>query len=96
VAFVYVLRCADDSLYVGHTDNLDAREHDHNEGRGSKYTARRRPVRIVYAEEFKSELDAIERERQLKGWTTAKKEALMGGDISRLHSLSRRRRSPRR
>ena len=69
MAFVYMLRCADGSLYVGETDNLRARECDHNTGRGGKYTARRRPVQIVYAEEHASELLAMERERQLKRWT---------------------------
>jgi predicted GIY-YIG superfamily endonuclease len=90
--FVYVLRCADDSLYVGHTDNLDVRERDHNDGSGGENTARRRPVRVVYSEELETECEAIKRERQLKGWTRSKKEALMAGDFHKLNRLSKRRR----
>ena len=48
---MYILRCADDTLYIGHTENLASREQTHNDGKGAKYTAARRPVRIVYAEE---------------------------------------------
>jgi putative endonuclease len=50
MAFTYILRCADDTLYVGHTENLASRERTHNDGKGAKYTAARRPVRMVYAE----------------------------------------------
>jgi putative endonuclease len=90
--FVYLLRCADQSLYVGHTSDLASREQTHNEGYGAAYTAKRRPVRIVYAEEYTSELDALRRERQIKGWTSRKKEALIAGDDSTLKRLSKRRR----
>ena len=69
MAFTYILRCADETLYVGHTENLAARERTHNDGNGAKYTAARRPVRIVYAEEHSSARSAIARERQLKRWS---------------------------
>ena len=78
--FTYILRCADDSLYVGHTDDLAAREQLHNEGRAAAYTARRTPVRIVYAEEHLSIESAVAREQQLKRWSAKKKEALVGQD----------------
>ena len=62
MAFTYILRCADDTLYVGHTENLASRERTHNDGQGAKYTAARRPVRMVYAEEHSSAQSAIARE----------------------------------
>ena len=75
MAFTYILRCADDTLYVGHTEDVASRERTHNDGNGAKYTAARRPVRMVYAEEHDSVESAIARELQLKRWTTKKKEA---------------------
>lgn len=88
--FTYILRCADDTLYVGHTEDLASREQIHNEGRGAKYTAERRPVRVVYAEEHATAARAIARERQLKRWSGKKKEALILGDRPALRSLGRR------
>ena len=79
VRYVYLLRCSDGSLYVGRTTDLSQREQKHNDGHGAAYTAARRPVRIVYAEEHTSELSAARRERRIKGWTSAKKEALIAG-----------------
>ena len=90
--WVYLLRCADNTLYVGHTYDLVGREKAHNDGLGARYTAKRLPVRIVYSEEHHSIESAIARERQLKGWTTSKKEALIAGDPRSLKRLSRRRR----
>jgi predicted GIY-YIG superfamily endonuclease len=88
--FTYILRCADDSLYVGHTNDLASRERTHNEGRGAAYTAERRPVQIVYAEEHSSAASAIARERQLKRWSREKKEALLRDDRIALDWLSHR------
>ena len=90
MAFTYVLRCADGTLYVGHTENLASRERTHNDGKGAKYTAARRPVRMVYAEEHHSVESAIARESQLKRWTNKKKEALVLGDLRALRVLGRR------
>lgn len=67
--FVYIVCCADDSLYVGHTANVTERVKTHSEGRGALWTARRRPVALVYQEQRESEESAIARERQIKGWT---------------------------
>lgn len=83
MAFAYILRCADGTLYVGHTHALAAREKSHNDGFGSEYTSSRRPVHMVYAEEYPSLRRAIARERQLKHWTRAKKEALIVADAER-------------
>jgi len=71
--WVYIVRCSDNSLYVGHTDDLDSREKTHNAGRGGRYTARRRPVQVVYFERHDSSEIAIARERQLKRWSAKKK-----------------------
>lgn len=91
VPFVYILRCADESLYVGLADDVEARLVAHNDGRFGGYTARRRPVMLIHLEEFTTFEDASARERQLKGWTRAKKEALVRGDLDTLKELSRRR-----
>jgi putative endonuclease len=80
VRFVYILRCSDDSLYIGESDDVPTRVSRHNDGRGSTFTASRRPVRLVYTEVHESREEALARERQLKRWTRAKKEALIAGD----------------
>ena len=92
----YILQCSDGSYYVGSTDDLEAHVTAHQRGRISGYTAARRPVRLIWSESFETRDDAVARERQLKGWSRAKKEALMAGDIERLKALSRShgRRSP--
>jgi putative endonuclease len=91
MAFTYILRCADDTLYVGHTEDLASREQIHNRGHGAKYTATRTPVRMVYAEEHASVELAIAREHQLKRWSREKKEALVRGDRTALDWLSHRK-----
>ena len=76
---VYILRCADGSLYTGYAVDLDQRCAAHNAGRGARYTAGRRPVKVVYAEPCESVSDALKREHALKRLTRAQKEALIGG-----------------
>ncbi len=78
--FVYILRCSDNSLYIGETNDVTARLSRHNEGRGSSFTASRRPVHLVFVEAHASRENALVRERQLKRWTRAKKEALIAAD----------------
>lgn len=87
--WLYILRCSDGSLYVGHTDNLDRRMEDHGAGRGGEYTANRRPVTLVWFDEFPTRDECLARERQLKGWSRAKKEALIAADWERVHELAR-------
>lgn len=89
--YVYILRCADDSFYVGSAQNVDARVKAHNDGRGAAYTFKHRPVSLVYSEDFHSEDEALTRERQLKHWGRGKKEALIAGDLEHLKHLSKRR-----
>ena len=93
-AWVYILRCSDGSYYTGLTkqEEPEAREWEHNEGiYEDAYTSTRRPVKLVYAENFDLVVDAIATERRIKGWSRAKKEALMAGDWQRLMELSKRR-----
>ena len=78
--YVYILRCADGSYYTGHTDNLESRLAAHQTGQIPGYTLTRRPVQLAFVEEFPSREDALGRERQIKGWTRAKKEALIERD----------------
>ena len=85
--FFYIVRCADDSLYIGETKNIAKRLEDHNRGRGGPHTFKRRPVALAYAEEHPARADCLARERQVKGWTRAKKEALIAGNMSALEKL---------
>jgi putative endonuclease len=91
-AFLYVLRCADGSLYNGITrTSLDIRVAQHNAGTLGGYTATRRPVTLVFSQWFERITDAIENERKLKKWSRAKKEAFIRGDLAALRRLSARR-----
>ena len=74
--WLYVLTCADASYYIGHTDDLDKRIAEHQDGSFGGYTSKHRPVTLTYAEVYDSRDEAFLRERQLKGWSRAKKEAL--------------------
>ena len=86
--FVYILRCADRSLYIGHANDLAARIARHNAGAANcSFTCNRRPVTLAYSENFASREAAVRRERQLKRWTRAKKEALIAGDTPSLKRL---------
>jgi putative endonuclease len=93
-AFLYILRCADGSYYTGTTrDELERRVAEHNAGHFGGFTATRRPVTLVFSQWFERITEAIAAERQVKGWSRAKKEALMRGDFNALPELSRRRKS---
>ena len=82
-ADLYMLKCADGSYYVGTARNgLDIRLAEHNSGLLGGYTASRRPVSLVFSEHFERITDAIAAERKIKGWSRAKKEALIAGDWS--------------
>jgi predicted GIY-YIG superfamily endonuclease len=90
-AFVYILRCSDGSYYVGSTrESLEERVAEHNSGFYGGYTMGRRPVLLVWSQDFDRFTDAIAAERQLKGWSRAKKEALIAGDLDLLRILSKR------
>ena len=90
-AFVYMLRCGDGKYYVGSTRaSLDQRIAEHAAGKFDGYTARRLPVELVWHEVFDRIADAIAVERRLKGWSRAKKEALIRDDLDALPVLSKR------
>jgi len=90
-AFLYILHCADGSYYVGTArDGLERRIALHQAGVFDGYTARRRPVILVFHQQFERIEDAVSAERQVKGWRREKKEALIRGDYEALPSLSRR------
>ena len=74
--FVYMVRCADGTLYTGYARNPEHRTQTHNAGRGAKYTARRLPVTLVYREECVSRSAALKREYQLKHLARSAKEML--------------------
>jgi putative endonuclease len=92
-AFVYMLQCADGSYYAGTAtgDDLWKRVAEHETGAYPGYTSTRRPVRLVWSEHFDRITDAIGTERKIKGWSRAKKTALIKGDWSEIKLRARRR-----
>lgn len=89
--YAYILHCADGTYYAGHTDNLEARIALHDSGQLPGWTRSRRPVRLVWSEPFQTRLEALEAERKIKGWSRAKKEALIRGDWAEISRLARSR-----
>jgi putative endonuclease len=86
----YMLHCADRTFYVGHTDDLDVRLWQHESGYfPTCYTATRLPVKLVWTQDFPTRHEAIEAERRIKGWSRAKKLALIRGDWSAIQRLAR-------
>jgi putative endonuclease len=81
--YTYMLLCADGKYYVGHTDNLEIRIAQHHSGLFGGYTLRRRPVQLVWSDNFPTRYEALTIERQLKGWSKAKKAALVAGPNER-------------
>jgi putative endonuclease len=77
--FFYIVRCRDNSLYSGITNDLEHRLKEHNKGAGAKYTASRRPVKLVYSEKHANNSEARKREIQIKNWSKTKKEQLIVG-----------------
>ena len=88
-AFMYILKCNDDSYYVGSTTDLTRRVEQHNHGEGAEYTKKRLPVELVYFEECRNIKDAFLREKQVQGWSRKKREALISGKFDLLPSLSK-------
>ncbi|MCX6143402.1 MAG: GIY-YIG nuclease family protein [Ignavibacteriales bacterium] len=87
-AWVYILRCCDGSYYTGCTIAIEKRLKEHELGVFPGYTSSRRPVELVWCSEFPDIFQAIAVERQIKGWSRKKKEALMCGNVDLLHELS--------
>ncbi len=88
--FVYILRCSDNSYYVGSTRNLEHRLWQHSTGAGCSYTRKRQPVILVFAEEYDRIDEAYAREKQLQGWSRKKREALINDRMDKLPELSKK------
>ena len=87
--YVYIVKCADGSYYTGITNNVEHRVGQHNEGKDTRsYTFKRRPVELVFVEGFQNFQQAIEWEKQIKGWTRKKKEALIEQNWEKLKTLA--------
>jgi putative endonuclease len=87
--WVYILKCADGSYYTGHTDNLERRVASHQAGEIPGYTFDKRPVTLVFSQEFPTREEALASEMQIKGWSRRKKEAMMRGDWAEVSRLAR-------
>jgi predicted GIY-YIG superfamily endonuclease len=88
--WVYILKCSDGSYYTGHTDNLDRRIAQHLNGEISTcYTFNRRPLELVFSQEFPTREEALDSEQQIKGWSRKKKEAMIRGDWVEVSRLAR-------
>ena len=93
MAFTYIVQCADDTYYVGSTaGDLEHRlwQHNHSPDEGAAYTRRRRPVTLVWQAEFEHVGAAFAMEKQVQGWSRAKREALIRGDFGALPELASR------
>ena len=89
MAITYILLCSNGEYYVGSTIDLERRLKEHQSGNGGKFTKSHLPVKLVYTEEYQSIEQAFRRERQLHGWSRAKKEALIKGNLELLKELSK-------
>lgn len=86
--YMYILKCSDDSYYVGSTINLEQRIAQHQAGEGANHTKKRLPVELVYYEEYPRIDEAFYREKQVQGWNRKKKEALIENKYENLHLLA--------
>ena len=95
IFYVYILKCSDNSYYTGHTDNLEQRIHQHNNRAfPACYTANKLPVELLFAVPYATREEALASERQIKGWSRKKKEAMIKGnwkEVSRLAKSTLRR-----
>ena len=78
--YMYILECIDKTYYTGSTWHLEQRLNEHNSGLGANYTSKRLPVTLLYFEEYTRIEDAFNREKQIQGWSHAKKKALIAGN----------------
>lgn len=91
--YVYILKCSDGTYYTGHTDDLERRIAEHQNGYYAGYTSERLPVELVFVEVFSSRSEAIEAERKLKKWSQEKKELLINEGWQGMTSFKKRKRS---
>ena len=86
--FMYILECCDGTYYTGSTKFLEKRFWEHQNSIGANYTKKRLPVKLVYFEEYERIDEAFYREKQLQGWSHAKKKALIERNVENLHKLA--------
>ena len=89
--WVYILKCSDESYYTGSTSNIEKRISEHQNGLIKGYTSKRLPIELVFSEYFEDVYNSLTAERQVKGWTRAKKEALINGDFELLKVLAKKK-----
>jgi predicted GIY-YIG superfamily endonuclease len=89
--YVYILKCSDDSYYVGHTDNLEARIWAHERNHFKCYTSDKLPIKVVWHQDFASRIEALEAEQKIKRWSRAKKEALINKNWDLLSQLAKKK-----
>ena len=92
--WAYLLHCRGGAFYAGHTDKLEYRIAQHKAGSIPGYTADRLPVELVWSQEFSTRIEALTAERQIKGWSRAKKMALIRGDWHAISMLAKGKNSP--
>jgi len=86
---MYILECSDGSFYTGSTTDVDIRLAQHHDGEGANYTKKRRPVKLLYTEEYDRIDEAYFREKQVQNWRRTKKLALINGTFEELNALAR-------
>jgi putative endonuclease len=89
--YVYILKCSDGSFYTGHTDDLERRISEHQAGTYLGYTSKLLPVQLVYAEALATRVEALAAEQKIKGWTRAKKLALIQSNWSLISDLAKKK-----
>lgn len=88
--YVYIVQCSDQSYYTGMTNNIERRLYEHNQGINPDcYTYKRRPVKLMFVQDFNNPINAIAAEKQIKGWNRKKKEALFNDDWNQIHELAK-------
>ncbi len=92
--WAYMLHCRGGAFYTGHADNLPRRIAQHESGSIEGFTADRLPVLLVWSQEFSTRFEALEAERRIKGWSRAKKMALIRGDWDRISALAKGKDGP--
>ena len=89
--WVYIVECKGGLYYTGHTDNLETRIAQHNDGTYEGFTSKRKPVKLVFAELFNTRDDAFRAEMKIKHWSRAKKEALIKSDWKKISELAKKK-----
>jgi predicted GIY-YIG superfamily endonuclease len=92
--WTYMLHCKGGVFYVGHTDDLEVRVHQHQRGLITSFTSDKLPAELVWSEHFATRLEALEAERRVKGWSRAKKLALIRGDWAEISRLAKKKNGP--